>query len=255
MSFCNNCGEKLPDGAKFCNNCGAPTNHNSNTQRKTVYDGEIHKCPNCGEMLTSFVSICPSCGFELNKKTLSSSLEQFIHEINECEKLVARAPQAKTGWSSWSSNAKTWWVIFNVFFVCIPLLIQMVIPMFRINSSPKLTVEEKKLTSLIENFTFPNDRESILAALLFAKEKISHISNQGIDQKAAYWIRLWCSKAEQLKQKADILFPGDVIASQSYAQIMADKDKVKKAIRNKALIGIGILAAIIVFSLVYNPEK
>ena len=33
--YCNNCGEKLPDGSAFCNSCGAklnaaPDNENSN---------------------------------------------------------------------------------------------------------------------------------------------------------------------------------------------------------------------------------
>ena len=247
MAFCTNCGEKIAEGTKFCANCGQAVNNTSTNQRKTVYDGEIHKCPNCGETLNSFVSICPSCGFELRKKTIDSSLEKFIYEINECEKLVARSSQAKTGWSSWSSNAKTWWVILNVFFICIPLLIQMVIPLLRINSTPKLTYEEKKLTSLIENFTFPNDRESILAALIFAKEKISFISNQNIDRKTAYWIRLWFSKADQLKQRADVLFPNDNIVTQSYAQIVSDKEKVKLAIRNKALLGIAILVGLVLF--------
>lgn len=81
MSFCNNCGEKLPDDAKFCNNCGAPTNHNSNTQRKTVYDGEIHKCPNCGEQLTAFLITCPACGYEIRGSKGISVVNVFAKEL------------------------------------------------------------------------------------------------------------------------------------------------------------------------------
>ena len=247
MKFCINCGQELIEGAKFCANCGSVANSTQNTQSRTVYYGEIHKCPNCGEVINSFVSICPACGLELNKKNIAVSLEKFINEINECEKLVANTPASKNGWSTWSKNGKIWWVVLNVFFVCIPLVIYMVLPLLLINSSPKLTAEEKRLTSLIENFTFPNDRESILAALIYTKEKISFISNRSMERKTAYWMNLWYAKAEQLKQKADILFPNDSIVHQSYTQIVADNEKVKKSIQVKAFIGILILVVLLLF--------
>ncbi len=47
MAFCINCGQELAEGAKFCASCGnavdAPQN-GAKEQRKTVYDGELHKC-------------------------------------------------------------------------------------------------------------------------------------------------------------------------------------------------------------------
>lgn len=61
MAFCVNCGQELVEGAKFCANCGKAVDGNSsNSQRKTVYDGELHKCPNCGETINAFVTICPT---------------------------------------------------------------------------------------------------------------------------------------------------------------------------------------------------
>ena len=53
MAFCVNCGQQLGEGAKFCTNCGqtVTTHKTESSERKTVYDGEIHKCPNCGEHL------------------------------------------------------------------------------------------------------------------------------------------------------------------------------------------------------------
>ncbi len=98
-----------------------------------------------------------------------------------------------------------------------------------------LSKEEQQLVSLIEKFPFPNDRETILAAPIFAKEKIDFISKENIDRKSAYWVRLWCSKAEQLIQKADLLFPKDVIVNQSYAEILDDKNRVEK-IKGKAIV-------------------
>lgn len=253
MAFCTNCGEQIVAGAKFCANCGTPTTsveNNDRTKRKTVYDGEIHKCPNCGEVLNSFVAICPACGFELSGKQTSSTLQKFIEKVNECDRIIANSPQSKAGWASWSKSKRVWWVILNILFICIPLVIYLVWPLVTIKTSPKLSTEEKQMVSLIENFPFPNDRESILAALVYAKEKIDFISREKVDRKSAYWMRLWCAKAEQLKQKADMLFPNDAIVKQSYIEILDDKHRVNKTIKIKAVLGLVVLIAVIIFTVV-----
>lgn len=87
MAFCMNCGQQLPDGAKFCANCGTATGtvKPEETQRKTVYDGEIHKCPNCGEILNSFVSTCPSCGYEIRNNRVSTSIREFAENVIKAE--------------------------------------------------------------------------------------------------------------------------------------------------------------------------
>lgn len=82
MEFCINCGQKLTEGAKFCANCGQAVGNNSSTsQRKTVYDGELHKCPNCGELLNSFLTNCPTCGYELRNVKTSSSVNELAKKI------------------------------------------------------------------------------------------------------------------------------------------------------------------------------
>ena len=256
MAFCIKCGHQLADGAKFCFECG--TNVNVATtpqreQRKTVFEGEIRKCPNCGEVIDSFVAKCPSCGFELNSKRVSSVLMDFIKEINECERIIANSPHAgKTGWVSWSKSKRVWWVVLNIFFVCIPLAIYVALPLVMVKSTPKLTNEEKRKASLIENFPFPNDRESILSALIFTKEKIDFISKETINRKNAYWMRLWCTKAEQLKQKADMLFPNDIIVRESYAEIAADETHVNTILKFKFVSGLVILVAAIIFLFIRN---
>lgn len=251
MAFCANCGQKLADGTKFCANCGQTVESpqsRTTEQRKTVYEGEIHKCPNCGEVINSFVSICPACGFELNNKRVNSVLQDFIREINECEQMIASSPHAgKTGWASWSKSKRIWWVILNIFFLCIPLAIYVALPLLMVKATPKLTQEEKRMVSLVENFPFPNDRESILNALIFAKEKIDFVSKETVNRKNAYWMRLWCAKAEQLKQKADLLFPNDPIVKESYAEISSDEVRVNKMLKFKAIAGLVILITAIFF--------
>ena len=254
MAFSSNCGQQLDDKAKFCSACGTsrPVQQTEDeNKRKTVYEGEIRKCPNCGEVIDAFTAKCPACGFELNSKKVSSVLQDFIKEINECEKTIANSSAAgKGGWSSWSKSKRFWWVVLNLLFVCIPLVIYLALPLVTLKSTPKLTAEEKKMASLIENFPFPNDRESILSALVFAKEKIDFISKESIDRKTAYWMRLWCAKAEQLKQKADLLFPNDSIVKESYNEIAADENRVNRTIKIKAIIGLVILVIAVIFCVV-----
>ena len=77
MAFCVNCGQELKEGVKFCANCGStviPHKKVVKNERKTFYDGEIHKCPNCGEVINSFIISCPSCGYELRGSSVTSSV-------------------------------------------------------------------------------------------------------------------------------------------------------------------------------------
>lgn len=84
MKYCSNCGQKLADGAKFCSNCGTAIGtifENTQSQRKVVYDGEIHKCPNCGEILNAFVSKCPACGYELRGTAVANAVQELYKNI------------------------------------------------------------------------------------------------------------------------------------------------------------------------------
>ena len=87
MAFCVNCGQQLGEGAKFCTNCGQTvTAHKTeNSERKTVYDGEIHKCPNCGEIIDAFVTNCPACDYEIRGSKATVSLQQFYWDLHRAK--------------------------------------------------------------------------------------------------------------------------------------------------------------------------
>ena len=88
MAFCSNCGNKLVEGSKFCNNCGSAVNLDKNEKydnRKTTYDGEIHKCPNCGEILDAFVTVCPTCGYELRGAKVTSVVNELAQKLERTE--------------------------------------------------------------------------------------------------------------------------------------------------------------------------
>lgn len=97
IQFCPYCGGKLDSNAKFCKTCGKPIvvvpdfpkNSDSEklNERKTVYEGCIHKCPNCGELLDSFTSNCPSCGYEIRDAGATKSVYQLFIELNKADSI------------------------------------------------------------------------------------------------------------------------------------------------------------------------
>ena len=96
MQFCPYCGTKLDDGARFCKNCGEAVANNAQepqkpkcekrieenpTERKTVYEGYVHKCPMCGEVLEAFLTVCPACGHEIRDVKSSTSVREFALKL------------------------------------------------------------------------------------------------------------------------------------------------------------------------------
>lgn len=90
MAFCSNCGKELAVGAKFCFECGAPVQGSTSSERKTIYDGELHKCPNCGELLDSFVTICPTCGYELRGAKATSVVNELAQKLERTESVAQK---------------------------------------------------------------------------------------------------------------------------------------------------------------------
>ena len=220
-------------------------------KRQQEYVGKVKKCPACGEEVPSLTAICPACGHEFSIVKGSESVASFISEIDACDKrIAAQGPTAKKGWSTWKTWKKVGWVLLNIYFFCIPLLIYFLRPFFRTYKSPALSIEEKRKATIIENFTFPNDRGSILEALLFIKSKVSFLANEKVNANNAYWMRLWVKKAEQLHQKAEMLFQGDRIANDAYTKIVEDHTKFKKQMQIRIFATLGIIAIAVIFLLI-----
>lgn len=181
MAFCTNCGQELADGAKFCANCGkAVTGESTTSQRKTVYEGELHKCPNCGELLEAFTTKCPSCGYELRGAKNSSSVREFAAKL---EAIEAGREQRK-------SNP-----IKNLYF------------------GQSLTKTDEQKISLIRSFAIPNTKEDLYEFLILSVSNIDVDSYEGRDElinparKAVS--DAWKAQFEQAYQKAKLMFADD----------------------------------------------
>lgn len=262
MAFCSNCGAKLEYGAKFCPFCGSKATVHNKTQeekaengsaRTSEYAGTLIKCPACGTELPSLTAICPACGHEINSAKVSDSLAKFISQINDCDRRIANSNEKpKKGWSSWETWKKIGWVILNIYFACIPLLLYFLFLRSGSNKSLSLTAEEKYKATLIENYVFPNDRGSILEALLFIKSKIGFIADEKINANNLYWMRLWGEKAKQLHQKAEMLFPEDKIANDTYKQILSDGRRIRKKIQIRIGVTVGVIVIVVIFIAIHS---
>ena len=71
-------------------------------------------------------------------------------------------------------------------------------PLFRTNGAPSLSREEKQKANYILTYQFPNDRGSVLDALLFIKSAVTNLSTERNTATNVYWMRVWGKKADEL---------------------------------------------------------
>lgn len=273
--FCTNCAAKNSIEAKFCQNCGnSLMKVNSSVQnsvphkeepsqstyyeRKQEYAGKIIKCPSCGAQLSSFTAICPDCGHEINSQKISSSIKEFMDAINEYDRIIANNLEPpKTGWKTWNKGIKVGWIILNIITFCIPLVIYLTFPLIKPfilpRNIPKLSPDEKRKAALIENYVFPNERETVVEAMMFTKSKIAFLASEMYNRKTLFWLNLWNTKAEQLKQRADIILKGDKIVEETYREIITNKNKINKCVKTRAIIGTMIMVFFLLFVLIKRP--
>ena len=204
MPFCINCGNELIDGANFCANCGTAVNNiGEETQRKTVYDGVIHKCPNCGDILDAYESVCEACGYERRGANSTSSVRELAVKL---EKIEANRPIQKSS------------------------RINLLNPLNIMNASQLSSVDEQKI-SLIKSFPIPNNKEDIMEFIMLASSNIDvkvYAQNGSIlTMREREVSDAWLSKLELAYQKAEMIF-GD---SKDFYKLYTMYQKKMKAIK------------------------
>lgn len=257
MAFCANCGNQLNGNELFCSACGTPqkiskvNNHQYSERRQNVYVGNVRKCPSCGAELSSFTAICPQCRHELNSVQVPDSIKDFSNHLNLVDIEIANSPIVKS-WKNWSGGAKFGWVVLNIFTLCIPLLIYLLLSVGGFGKFGKLSPTEKKKESFINNYSFPNDRETVLEALFFIKSQVAILSSESKNRKTKKWIQIWENKAKQLLNKSKVLFQEDSIATDTYNEIVAIRKKVNKSILIRSIIILFIILVLV--SIVILPR-
>ena len=236
--FCQYCGTKLDPGARFCKNCGKPLeqggatgggytvpqpeetfSHKQHTERKTVYEGQLHKCPNCGELLDSFRSHCPTCNYEIRDARSSSAVRELAQKLERIEaERMAPIEEKKS-------------------------LMKMV---FGKDFKEENEVEEaqerfdehkrQQKANLIINFSVPNTREDILEFMILASSNID--VKKGIDDDVT---KAWISKLEQVYEKAKLLLGN----KPAFAEIKYIYYRKKAQIKNRKFKGLAIACFIV----------
>lgn len=245
MKYCTNCGTQLNENVKFCPNCGKPTGNDEST-RKQVFAGKIIKCPNCGtEIANSYVTKCPGCGYELGSTKTSDALDEFKNKILEYDRLIGTG---KAGYSTWGTAKKIGFVILCFYTVGIAYLIYK--SKHKANNTVADLEKEKKI--FIEQYTFPNDRESLLDALIFVKDRLYSLSSDSVKGEDFNWAKIWINKAGHIYQKLEMLYPNDKIASDAYQEANKYFELVKKLKIKRTIIICLIIVGIFVLSYVYT---
>lgn len=218
MSFCIHCGQELADSANFCVNCGETVGASPNgtqKQRKTIYEGEIHKCPNCGEILDSFTVRCPACGYELRGTKATNSVREFAMKLEKIE----------------SEREKT-----KPQFIFAKAL-----------TDENISKTDKQKINLIRSFSIPNTKEDIYEFMILAATnidlKLYGLGDQGVLTASQREVSdAWIAKFEQAYQKALVAF-GNSSEFLGIKNIYDTKmDQLKKKKRQKPLLIIGLIA-------------
>ena len=187
MAFCQNCGEKLNDGAKFCPSCGSACSYSdlsTDSDNQLKYVGKRIKCPNCGETLNSFTPLCPTCGFEFRETKASNSIQELTKKLEEI------------------SSSRTKYSFFS-----------------KIYHTGKSQAVNERMINLIRTYAIPNTREDIFEFMILASSNIddklfegsyaASLSGNSIDYDFNRSLTdAWYAKFEQTYQKALLSFGG-----------------------------------------------
>lgn len=230
MQFCPYCGTKLDEGARFCKNCGKavsdtaeqapkaqqPESPDGNpSERKTVYEGYIHKCPNCGEVLDSFAVNCPACGYEFRGVKGAISVREFAKKLEEIE---STRPTSRFRFKKVLENQNT------------------------VNET------DMKKISLIRSFVIPNTKEDMLEFLILASSNINlqrYNDFDAISESEKAVSDAWQAKFEQAYEKAKLSF-GDTPEFKKIHAIYEKKTgEVEKSKKKRVYFWIGFTGSIV----------
>lgn len=245
--FCSYCGTKLDDGARFCKNCGEAIHNDTQethrtsdekaysenpTERKTVYEGYIHKCPNCGEVMESFLTVCPACGYEIRDVRSASSVRELATKLENISAQKMPAYEEKKS------------IMKKIFGKDFREEDEAEEALKRFESQ-----KDMEKASLIINFAVPNSKEDIMEFMILAASNID--VKKGIDDDVT---KAWISKLNQVYQRAEI----SMSKHPDFLQIKAIYDRKKKEIKNKKLKGIligigGVAGWFFLLGLSWNP--
>ncbi|MFV0249868.1 MAG: hypothetical protein ACK5HP_02395 [Bacilli bacterium] len=253
ICFCSYCGTKLDIGARYCKGCVEPVIQQGTrdskekteippvysksidepiTERKTVYEGYIHKCPNCGEVLESFVTNCPACRYEIRDAKPVSIVRELALKLERIE--AQKMP-------IFEEEKSVMKMVFGKDFKERDEAV-------KVRSNFEEQKKQEKATVII-NYSVPNTKEDILEFMILASSNIDtkHELNDVVT-------KAWISKLDQVYQKAEISMgknPEFVHIKNIYEK-KQEQIKLKKVL---SMFGWGglVVAQLFLLGLLWNP--
>lgn len=194
-------------------------------KKKEIQTSDVLKCPHCGEILDELDTICPACGNEVRRDGNDVSVKTLAQNI---EKYEARNSIYNKVTSALTSRGKM-----------------------------KLSLVDKKEADYIESFPISNNKETMLEFFLYIKKRVEGLHSRK-DSKIA-WINVWKRKTNEIKTKADIMFPGDINIMNAYDSTIKTIKRIRRkdiAIYTATIVGLLVLlAGIIVFAVLASLGK
>jgi len=189
-------------------------------ERRTVFEGEIHKCPNCGEVLDSFEVNCPTCGHEFRGAKNSLSVREFAAKLEEIERT---RPTKGFGLKKMLANQN------------------------------EVSETDLKKISLIRSYVIPNTKEDMLEFLILASSNINlqrYNDFDSITESEKAVSDAWQAKFEQAYEKAKLSFGN----TPEFKKIQAIYDKktgeVEKSKKKRTYFWIGFAGFFVIFFVV-----
>ncbi len=177
----------------------------------------MSKCEYCGALIAPGEKFCSSCGAPVPGEKVSDSVKTFERMLIEAgggDKIsyLRRSPFAEA-----SVPGKIGWILLWILFFPIMVLVFIV---SRHRISPKqLSESDNKRVNIISNYTFANDRDTLLEALIFIQNQIDILCDMKKDGYTAFWLNLWTSKAEQTYEKSKAAFGNDAKIEEIFQKI------------------------------------
>ena len=209
----------------------------------------MSKCDYCGALLQPTDSFCPQCGAPVKEADISESVKEFERLLIEAGGTDKIEYQRRNSFEEASVAGKICWIFLWILFW--PIFVFIYIFM-KYSFGPKnLTPSESKRANIISNYTFSNDRKTLLEALIFIETQIDILAELRRDAYSKYWINLWTSKAEQVASKAKLSVGEDVTINEIFTRI---KSRSKKLVSETGVAFVAklVVAASVTAFLVYS---
>ena len=213
----------------------------------------MSNCEYCGALIKPTDSFCPQCGAPIKGADISESVKEFERLLIEAGGTDKIEYSRRNSFEEASVTGKILWIFLWIAFW--PILIFVYI-FSRYNFGTKnLTPSESKRANIISNYTFSNERKTLLEALVFIETQIDILAEHKPDAYSKYWINLWTSKAEQVFSKANLAVGEDPTIGEIFKRIKERSEKLvkKTSLMFAAKLAVAVVAVGLIAYTVFQP--